>query len=164
MKRLWLLLRKFYRTHFLGVELFITLSLIIIGVILTSKSIGFEVVENSLHGSRSTLYGSLASIAGAMLGFVITGLSILLTTNTNARMERLKKSKHYKTVFIIFFSTSKYLGLLLIASLISLIFDKDSKPMIPLTIISFSLSLIVGVRLLRCIWVLEKIVKIHILK
>lgn len=164
MRKLWCLMKKFYRVHFLGVELLLTLILLSVFIYLTANHIGFDVVQNSLKGTRTTLYGTLAAVAGAMLGFVITGLSVLLTTNNNEQMERLRKSKHYKTIFVIFFSTSKYLGLLLITSLISLVMDKDDSPFIVLTLISISLSVIVGVRLLRCIWVLEKIVHIQILK
>lgn len=164
MRRLWYLLKKYYKLHFLGIELVLTLIFLTIVVILTNKYIGFNVIELSLNGTRTTLYGTLAAVAGAMLGFVITGLSVLLTTNNDKQMEQLRKSKHYKTIFIIFFSTSKYLGLLLITSLISLVLDKDNSPIIALTIIALSLTIIVGIRLLRCIWVLEKIVEIQILK
>lgn len=164
MRKLWCSMKKFYRVHFLGVELILTLILLALSVMLTAKYIGLDVVQNNLNGTRTSLYGTIAAVAGAMLGFVITGLSVLLTTNNNEQMERLRKSKHYKKIFVIFFSTSKYLGLLLITSLVSLVLDKDDSPIITLTLISISLSVIVGIRLLRCIWVLEKIVQIQILK
>ncbi len=156
-------MKKFYRSHFLGLEFCFSLILIILVVFVSFRYVGIENLQTNLNGTRGTLYGTLAALAGAMLGFVITGLSVLLTTNSTEQIGMLKKSKHYKTIFKIFFSTSKYLGLLLIISLISLVFDKDDKPIMVLTTVTVWLSILVGLRLLRCIWVLEKIVSLHIL-
>src|SRR5699024_1148541 len=111
-------MRRFYRTHFLGCELLISILLITALTCITYKYFSFNIIITSLHEVRDMLYGTLATLSGALLGFVITGLSVLLTTNTNKQIETLRKSKHYKTIFTIFFSTSKYLGILLIISLI----------------------------------------------
>ncbi|EIM05216.1 hypothetical protein A1A1_17335 [Planococcus antarcticus DSM 14505] len=158
------ILKRIYRVHFLGIELI--LSFIAIAAILISinQFFSFEDFQGSLDTIRSGLYGTLAAISGAMLGFVITGLSILLTTNSTVQMEKLKKSKHYITVFKIFFSTSKYLGILLILSLVSLVFDKDVSPILILSFMTLWAVIIVTFRLLRCIWVLEKIVILQVPK
>lgn len=159
-----LYMRRFYRANFLGIELFGSLVLISLSVLLINHFIGIGVFLSNFNGVRSMLYGTLAALSGAMLGFVITGLSVLLTTNTTEQIEKLKKSKHYKTIFVIFFSTSKFLGLLLITSLVSLVIDKDTDPVYVIPFITLWLIIIVGIRLLRCIWVLEKMVHLQILK
>ncbi len=157
-------MKKFYRVHFLGCELALSIILMIILTFITSKYFGFETFQARLDSIRDMLYGTLTTLSGALLGFVITGLSVLLTTSTNKQIETLKRSKHYKSIFTIFFSTSKYLGLLLILSLIGLVFDKDTSPVIVITLITLWAIIIVAFRLLRCIWVLERIVKLHIIK
>lgn len=156
-------MKKSYRSHFLGWELVFSLLLTVVIIFLVHKYLGVNVLQNKLTEVRDELYGTLAALSGALLGFVITGLSVLLTTGTNKQMNTLKKSKHYKTVFEIFFSTSKYLGLLLVFSLISLIFDKDSAPVIELTVITLWALIIVSFRILRCLWVLKKIVHLHVI-
>lgn len=158
-----LLMKRFYRAHFLGVELFISIILVTILTFITYKFIGFDDFQSTLNDVRDMLYGTLATLSGALLGFVITGLSVLLTTSTNKQIETLKRSKHYKTIFKIFFSTSKYLGVLLIFSLMGIVFDKDASPIIFITITTLWALIIVAFRLLRCVWVLERIVKLHIL-
>lgn len=157
-------MKRLYRSHFLGFELILSLLAISIISYLFYEYIGFDILSSKLQGIRDMLYGTLAALSGALLGFVITGLSVLLTTNSNERMEQLKRSKHYKTIFTIFFSASKYLGIMFVISLISLIFDKDDHPVYFLSMVSLWSLLIVAFRLLRCIWVLEKIVGLHIYK
>lgn len=157
-------MRKIYRAHFLEIELF--LSFIIIGVVAAYvfKCSGIDAMESGLDGIREGLYGTIAALAGALLGFVITGLSVLLTTSDTQQVKVLRQSKHYKTIFKIFFSTSKYLGLLLLLSLLSLIFDKKSSPEPILTLMTFWALTISSFRIIRCLWVLEKIINLHILK
>ncbi|GEM02199.1 hypothetical protein SAMN05421839_10572 [Halolactibacillus halophilus] len=157
-------MKRIYRSHFLGIELIISLLVIAVMVGIFYKYVGIEVLSDKLDGIREMLYGTLATLSGALIGFVITGLSVLLTTSSNERMEQLKRSKHYKTIFTIFFSTSKYLGVMFLISLISLIFDKDSNPVYCLTVLSIWSLIIVAFRIIRCIWVLEKIVGLHIFK
>lgn len=160
--RKWgVVMKKFYRKHFLGCELVLSIVLVLAGMYVIFNFIGISFIENGLDGIRTNLYGTLASIAGAFLGFVITGLSVLLMSNSTKNIEKLKRSRHYKTIFYIFFSASKYLGVLLLVSLISLIFDKDSNPSILLFFISVWALLIVAIRILRCIWVLEKMVELQ---
>lgn len=156
-------MKKLYRARFLGCELLFSVIIIFLLTFIVLKYCGLEFVQNSLDNVRGVLYGTLATLSGALLGFVITGLSVLLTTSSNTQIEKLKKSKHYKTIFLIFFSTSKYLGILLIISLLGLVLDKDNQPIIYITILTLWALIIVTFRLIRCIWVLEKIVKLHIL-
>lgn len=164
MRKAWLIMRKIYRTHFLGIEFFFSIIIISIITFIFYHYIGFEIFQSTLTDIRVVLYGTLVALAGALLGFVITGLSVLLTAGTTPQIEKLKQSKHYKSIFTIFFSTSKYLGILFIASLLSLVFDKDSTPVIVLPLITLWALIIVIFRILRCLWVLEKIVGLHILK
>lgn len=157
-------MRKIYRAHFLGIEFLISVMIISVLTYIFYKYFGFDVFQSKLNGIRGVLYGTLVALSGALLGFVITGLSVLLTSSTTPQVEKLKQSKHYKSIFKIFFNTSKYLGVLFIASLLSLVFDQDSSPTILLPLITLWALIIVIFRLLRCIWVLEKMVSLHIAK
>ncbi|WP_203289126.1 hypothetical protein ACK1LH_19685 [Metabacillus indicus] len=146
------------------IELSLSIILILITILIVGKSIGFDHFTEMLVSIRATLYGTIAAVAGALLGFVITGLSVLLTANSTPQLDMLRKSKHYKTIFKVFFSTSRFLGLLLLFALVGLIFDKDTHPILVLTYLTCWGVIIVTFRILRCLWVLEKIVDLYIHK
>ncbi|MBX0319738.1 hypothetical protein [Shouchella clausii] len=154
-------LKKIYRRHFLGFELLLSIIITFSFFLIVKHTVSFNLLFENLIGIRDVLYGTLAALSGALLGFVITGLSVLLISSDNEQMKRFKKSKHSKTIFKVFFSTSKYLGILLLISLVSLIFDRDNNESIFLMIGSFWGIVIVTLRILRCIWVLERIVSLH---
>jgi hypothetical protein len=154
-------MKGYYRKHFLGCELFI--SFVFLGIVMFISYFWLDnnYIVNNLNGIRDTFYGATASITGALLGFVITGLSVLLTMNTNNAIEHLKKSRHFPLIFKIFLSTSKYLALSLFVSLLSLLFDKDTSPVPLMTFITLWSIIIVVFRLTRCFWVLEKIINLQ---
>lgn len=162
MRKTWLIMRKIYRSHFLGFELILSFIVISFITYFIYRFWGFCLLQSYLDGIRDVLYGTLATLSGALLGFVITGLSVLLTTYSTEQMKRLKKSKHYKTIFTIFFSTSKFSGILFIVSLLSLVFDKDSEPLLMLPFLTLWALIIVAFRVLRCLWVLEKIISLQV--
>ncbi|AWP26362.1 hypothetical protein [Paenibacillus sp. Cedars] len=118
-------------------------------------------VMNVLKGSRSALYGAIAGVAGSLLGFVITGLSILLVTGNSEGMNALRSSKYYYQIFKVFLNTSKYLGLLVVLSLVSLIIDRDAAPLFEVNMVVLWGVIIVTFRILRCLWVLENIIGIN---
>lgn len=151
-----------YERHFLGWDLIISMILVIIVYFVCKELIGCEIIVESFKTIRAAMYGTIAAVAGALLGFVITGLSVLLTTGTNDNLNALKRSKHYKQIFDVFFSSSKYLGLLVLISMLSLIFDKDDSPSLVANFITMWGIIIVIFRVARCIWVLENIVKLNI--
>lgn len=157
-------MRNFYRAHFLGVEFCFSIAIILIFFGFLHHYNAIELLSKLLYGVRTSLYGTIAAVAGALLGFVITGLSVLMTANSTEPLERLQRSRHYITIFKIFFSTSKFLGVLLLVSLIGLVFDKDVNPILSLTIVTLWAIIIVIFRILRCLWVLEKIVELYIIK
>ncbi|MCP1309255.1 hypothetical protein [Paenibacillus tyrfis] len=150
-----------YDKYFLFMELLLSIvvSVIILWVI-NKYSLQGEVM-NVLKGSRSALYGAIAGVAGSLLGFVITGLSILLVTGNSSGMNALRSSKYYQQIFKVFLNTSKYLGLLVVLSLVSLIIDRDTAPLFELNMIVLWGVIIVTFRILRCLWVLENIIGIN---
>lgn len=150
-----------YDKHFLAVELLISVVItLVVYFIIYFLNIEGKIMT-TLNGSRAALYGTIAAVCGSLLGFVITGLSVLMVTGNSEGMKALKSSKHYKEIFRVFFSTSKYLGLLVVISLITLIIDRDSSPFFSLNILVLWGVIIATFRILRCLWVLERIIEIN---
>lgn len=150
-----------YDKRFLLVEFVLSIVLTVAFLWLINKYDLQDDVMNILNGSRSSLYGAIAGVAGSLLGFVITGLSILLVTGNSEGMRALRASMHYHQIFKVFLNTSKYLGLLVVLSLISLIIDRDNSPVLQMNLVVLWGVVIVTFRILRCLWVLENIIRIN---
>jgi hypothetical protein len=82
-------------------------------------------VADLLSGDRSSLYGTVASIFGALLGFVITSLSIVIGFMSSERMEHLRKAKVGLAIFGVFIWGSIWVGIATVVPLVGLVFDRD---------------------------------------
>lgn len=158
-------LSNHYEKRFLSYDLLLT---IIVNVGLTVAGYWWDkyIIARTISDLRVAIYSTIAATSGALLGFAVAGLSILLGiamgSSDYPALRLLRQSKHYKYVYGTFLSTSKYLGFLTLASIVALILDRDSRPLwwMPCLII-WSGSICV-LRLARCIWVLRNIVDLVI--
>ena len=98
---------------------------------------GVQELNPILASNRATLYGTLASISGSLLGFVLTASSIVLSLSNSPNLAVLRRSKHYPTLWRIFNATIKALALSTFITLLCLLFDRDNSPitwlMVPAT-------------------------------
>ncbi len=150
----------FWRRHFLVVE----------GALVIAVTIGFGIwyfwfdgacaTNAILKDNRATLYGTMASIFGSLLGFAITATSIVLGFSGSERLGVVRGSAQYPMLWKTFSATIRALALGTIIALLCLLLDRDTAPvrwlMVPL-IFAVLLSLF---RLGRTIWVLEHIISL----
>jgi hypothetical protein len=123
---------------------------------------GWDAVDSVLEGSRRDIYSTLASVAGALLGFVLTAVSIVLGFSSLPRLAVLRTSPHYKALYRIYFEATAFLSGATVCALVALVFDRDCAP-VPLWLYStLAFSLLSGVRVARCVWVLERLVELVI--
>lgn len=168
-------IKKFWDVHFLGLEFLLSVIMGILFFLWMNLFSGSVIVNSILNGNKGAIYGTLASVFSSLLGFVIAALAIIIGYSANEKFEFLKQSKHYATLWHVLISTIKALGLATIMMLIGLIFDRDNFPKsLPINInlyniyLSMLRSLIIFtvllalIRMKRCIWVLDNIVKIVI--
>jgi hypothetical protein len=90
---------------------------------------GPSLVAGVPAGTREAFFASLAATSGALLGFAITGLTILLTLGGGARLKWLMRQERFKTDAPMLFTTA--IGVLGVATgvfllLIVVATDKDS--------------------------------------
>ncbi len=155
-------IRRFAGIHFLGLELTISVVLSIFFSYWVIWHGGAYPVDSVVNGNRGAIYGTLASILGSLLGFVITALSIIIGYSTSDKFEFLRKAKPYPTLWEVLLSTIKFLSLATISMIVGLIFDRDSSPnnfILCFCVFTVVISLL---RLKRCLWVLENVVHIVI--
>jgi len=119
---------------------------------------GSAVIADVIEGNRAAVYGALASIFGSLLGFAITAESIVLGLSGSERLEVIRESKHYATLWRVFISSIRALGLATAIALLGLVLDRDSRPCQPVLVLNLFGIVLASQRLLRCIWVLENVV------
>jgi hypothetical protein len=117
-------------------------------------------VDVFLKGNRTALYGALASVFGALLGFVITTLTIVLGFSQHPRLARVRNSRHYGTLWKVFSASIRAMAFATAAPMVALLLDRDESPMYFVGLVVFWSGLLGVARLARCIWVLENIVEI----
>jgi hypothetical protein len=106
------------------------------------------------------LYGAVASIAGALLGFLITTVALLQGIVAAEGFRRLRASDQYPTLWRVFHLAIRVLAVSCALSLIALLVDRDAKPVPQLFYlvvwVVFESAALVG----RGIWVLERVLRI----
>jgi hypothetical protein len=116
-------------------------------------------VEKVLNGNRSSIFGTLASIFGSLLGFVLTITSIVLGFHASDKLQLLRDSAQYGTLWRVFISTNRALALATISALVALIVDKDGG-LTPWFYLLFFSTIYSSLRLMRSLWVLENILRL----
>jgi hypothetical protein len=151
-------IRKQYNKNFLQMELILSILFAICVIYILNYLKSPDIIAYWLSQNKNNIYSLFASINGTMLGFVFTGMSIILVFTESEKLRRLKRSKHYKTIFIIYFSTIKYLGLATAVPILGIIFNNEYNMYLFYLIIW---SIIISVlRIWRCMWVLESLIVI----
>ncbi|MFZ7133118.1 MAG: hypothetical protein ACOWWR_12230 [Eubacteriales bacterium] len=153
-----------YKRHFLTYEFLFPVLFVLAFALITEFGIHSNLIDPWLNSIRKDLYVTIASIAGALLGFAITAISIAIAFMNQERFEIIRKSKHHHTLYQVFFAAIKYLAITTVASIIGLIIDRDNNPQHWITYISIAGVLLSVVALVRCVWVLENIVYIITIK
>lgn len=121
---------------------------------------GNHVIDGLLSGSRETLYNALASIFASLFGFVIAATSIILGVSGNARLAVVRESGSYKDLWRTLFSAIRWLGIATLAALCALVLDRDDDPTFWITHAVLVLTIIVILRLWRCVWILQETIKL----
>lgn len=121
---------------------------------------GPRVLGDAIGDNRAAVYGTLASILGALLGFVITTVSIVIVFATARSLDRLRASNQYNTLWRVLVSTIRWLGFATAMCLVALVLDRPAKPMQLLMHLTFFAVAASGIRVWRTAWVLENIIAI----
>ena len=158
------LLLGFWRRHFLCVEAAIVVLLTVVFAIWYFLWEGSSVVDVLLKDNKGNVYRTAATIAASLLGFSMTATSIIFGLSSHERLELLRESPHYSALWNTLIQTILSLAGLTVMTVVSLLMDKDSYPVTWsvswLFIPFFFFVALSSVRLLRTIWLLDRLTRI----
>ncbi len=152
------ILPQWWRSNFLVVELAVVAMVAAAFVGWAECLGGVTKIDLILVENRGSLYGTLASIFGSLLGFTITAASIVLGFSSSPRLRIIRESEHYSMLWKVFGATIRALGFATVLSLVGLVFDRDANPSHwVLYLVGFAF-LLACMRIARAVWVLDNII------
>lgn len=152
------LVPQWWKTHFLWAEFGLAVLLSAGFILWIERYGGAGIVNTTLTGNRGAVYGTLASITGSLLGFVLATVSIVFGFATHERLAVVRDSPHYTTLWRVFTSAIRVLGVSTVFLLVGLLVDRDTSPTRIVMYVCVLVFLLAIFRLARCVWVLEKVI------
>lgn len=119
-------------------------------------------LSGTLSGNRLSAYVGIASVSGALLGFIITTITVNLVFVQLPQMRLLRKSGRAKDILDINFHAIRWLAISTAWSFIGLLADSDRHPRILLSYLTMWVVGVTTVRVYRCIWILRRFSKIAV--
>lgn len=152
-------LPDFYKRHFLPIEASIAVVITFTLYWIFSAKLTSDEINSLLINVQTNIYPVTSIGAITLLGFIITGISILITFTEIPALRPLKTSVQYSNLFKIYFSAIRHLGALTFLSIFGMLVNQNIiSQIIFYLVILFVLTS--TLRIWRCLWVLEQFIKI----
>ena len=157
--------RRFHNRHFLTVDLGAAAGATLALRLAASHAPAIRWFWSAMSSpSSSSLYGTLAGVTGTLLGFVITGLSVILALGQQPQFQILRESGQIRTVWRIYMETIAWLAGATVWSLTGmLLLEGGGASGQTASLVETALIAITGMRLYRCVWVLKEMLEIVLL-
>lgn len=118
-----------------------------------------QLITTALSPVRKETYGAVATIFGALFGFVITAFSIVVSLTNSAVMKKLRQNGEDKRVNDAFIQTTYVVGLATAVSLAAIFLDAKTDPNRLIEYIVMFIALWATLAVIGIISVLEILVK-----
>lgn len=151
---------RWWRRHFLGVELALALCLWCAVVIYVFEWGGSADLRSVLDENRANLHMTLAMAATTLLGLSVATLTVTAGYVASPRLEVVRNSRHYPQVGKIFTQSIGALGALALSSFVSLVFDTQHGNSVVFAVVQLLFFLVAAIRVWRSIWVVQRMVSI----
>jgi hypothetical protein len=112
-----------YKNHFLTAEFLISIGIALIWIFYIRFTWSHDEILSWISSNKKDIYSLVASIGATLLGFVITGVSIIIAFSESEKLKLLKKSTQFKTLYDIYFNTIGYLAITTVIPIIGLILN-----------------------------------------
>ncbi len=153
-------MRRWWGHHFVVAESVTALMAGLLFAFWQSDLGGAPAIDSLLKSNQAALYGTLATIWGALLGFAIASTSIILSYGESSRMKAVTEHASYTQLGNVLRVVNPVLAVATLAGLIALLLDRDSSSNQVVRDLVFTTSLLAVVSLARTIWILDNIVRL----
>ncbi|MDR2020507.1 MAG: hypothetical protein LBQ14_07060 [Treponema sp.] len=141
----------FFKRHFLVRDTIVAVAVFYGFIFSLDKFLGRKFVS-LIHVNDKVLFPIFLNSGITLLGFLITGLSVLVGFLNNEKLNRLKDAGYYKDIFGIYFNAIVVCGIFIALSLWGLL----SLSLLICHLISIAMFLLVA-RIWRCVWIVQQI-------
>jgi len=148
----------FFKNHFLLTDTLLIIFAFYTAFVILQKA-GKQEFLKFIFDNKGQLYPLFFSAGITLLGFSMTGISIILIFLNDERLSLLRESGHFKSILGIYINAILIVAAFTISSFLGLILKGDSI----LEKLSFIVEIIIFImatRIWRCIWIIEEISKI----
>lgn len=149
-------IRNRYELKFLRNELIISIVLAIFVVIANTKLNNF--ITSNLSTYQTNAYPLIAGISGGLLGYIITGFSIIVILPSSPKLEAIKNAGYYDIINRTYISAIFWLSATILFVLLGYVI-KDSMSIYIFYIIIFLIIVTIW-RIARCVWILYEVAKL----
>ena len=122
---------------------------------------GGSAISDDLYQNWSTFFSTLASLFGALFGFVVTANAIIVALVSDKVMKLFREGKRVHQLWDSFLQTNATLGIGASLSVIGLVFSRSDSVRLPLTCILFFIGVLASVRLVRILWLLDSLPRLR---
>ena len=129
--------------------------LVVVAFLAATRASNFEATLTTER--RSQLYGSLAGTAGALLGFVLAALSILVALPSTERIEALRTHRSWERVPSSYFRTARALLAALVLCTLGIALDSAKKPWLSYEVVAVAVLALAVVRVAAAVVALDQI-------
>lgn len=110
--------------------------------------------------TRSELYGSLAGTSGALLGFILAALAILVALPSSDRLEALRDHPKWPRVPSSYFRASRALLVALVLCTLGIPLDSDRDPWVLWEVVTLAALVLAVVRVAAAVVALDQILSL----
>ena len=152
-------MRTFYKAHFLCAEFALS---VILTLFLAEAGVWLPALGKALTdltGKDTTVYSTLASLAGTLLGFVITSISILIAIGRSPQLKLIRDSGQMATVWAVYSQAIGWLAMATVWSLAGMVLSRAGHAGSVIAVGECGLVILCAFRVYRCVWVLSSVVR-----
>jgi len=145
----------FFKVHFLFGDTLLTAVCfyLFFGIF---KKLGMSYLDLLIFDNADQLYPVFLNSCITLLGFLLTGISIIMIFLKDDKLAPLKEHGHFTSILNIYFSATRVCALVTVISFCGLVAEKT----IIMSHITALMACVLIVRLARCIWIIEQITTI----
>ena len=155
-------IRDYWNLYFIRIDAVIAVLIFFIYFFYSLNKSGHKSIVNLMEGEQVAIYSTLATINGALLGFMITATSIIFGYISDDKFAHIRKSRHYDTLWKSLKSTIFVLTVATLISILGILFDRPQHSNFFIKDATLFISVLGIIRLARALYILKLLLQIEI--